>query len=289
MIRTDVHRPAVIATEDYEFVAFECIKIEGIGDCQVQLANREIIRSHMATTGGTYSRHAHGGNCMVCGNANAIYTALFHHLPTNSYVRMGSECADKVDMRLDRAAFTRFRDGIYQWREAQAGKRKAAAFLEERGLSRAWNLYVGDRIGEVKFEESTIFDMCSKLVRYGSISDKQTVFMGRLLTQIDERSSREAQRAAETAAAQPIPAEMNNSRVTIIGTMLSTKRVETAYGVTIKMLVKHADGWKVWSTLPSDLAADKGDTIEFQGRLEISDTDPKFGFVSRPTRARRVS
>src|SRR6516165_2645956 len=246
MTRTDVHRPSAIITEDYEFVAFECVKIEGLGDCHIQLENRERIRNHMARTGGTYSRHAHGGNCQVCGNSNAIYCAIFHHAPSNTYVRMGSECTEKVDMQLDRAAFTRFKDGVAQWRTARAGKNKAKALVEDHGFARAWVIYDQPGVAETRYEESTLIDLISKLVKYGSLSDKQWAFIGRLLANIDTRGLRDAQRAQEAAVAKAIPEEMIGRRVKIRGEVISKKLVESPYGSYMKMLVKHQDGWKVW-------------------------------------------
>src|SRR3954467_8647095 len=101
MKRTDTHRPSAIIPSEYTWVAQEVAPIFGLGDCHFILAERERIRAHMDRTGGTYAGHAHGGNCMVCGNANAIYTILFYHEPTNSYVRMGERCAMKCDMGID--------------------------------------------------------------------------------------------------------------------------------------------------------------------------------------------
>ena len=60
--RTDTHRPSAIIPDDYQYVACECIKTEGdIELCDLQHENRQIIREHMAQTGGTYSKHEHGG------------------------------------------------------------------------------------------------------------------------------------------------------------------------------------------------------------------------------------
>ena len=285
MRRTDIHRPAAILPEDYRFVAFEAIKIEGIGDCIVAQMNRERIRADMARTGGTYSRHAHGGNCMVYGNANAIYTALFYHAPTNTYVRMGQDCAAKVEMGLDRAAFTRFRDGVHQWQEARAGKRKAEGALTERGLAEAWALYTAPGASYTRYEESTIVDIVSKLVRFGSISDKQYAFIERLLVKVRDRARTDAERAVETAAALPIPEEIVGKRATVIGKVLSVKVVESAYGGQTKMLVKTDAGWKLWVSVPSHVAIERGHRVKFDARIERSNDDPKFGFGSRPTNA----
>jgi hypothetical protein len=283
MTRTDVHRPSAINTADYSFVAFECIRVDGLEACQIQLDNRARIRSHMERTGGSYSTHAHGGNCMVCGNANAIYTALFHHEPSNTYVRMGSECTEKVDMQLDRVAFHKFKDGIYQWREAQAGKRKAEAALAERGLSGAWAIFTATATVGEPFEERTTRDIVGKFCRYGSISEKQFAFLGRLLRQIDERSQTQERRSAEQAAATPIPDAMLQGRVVIRGEVVSFKTVDSPFGRSRKMLIKHQDGWKVWGTAPSSLVAEKGDTVAFVASIERSREDVKFGFFSRPS------
>jgi hypothetical protein len=134
--RTDVHRPSAIIPEDYEFVGFECIKIENIADCHALQLHRSRIREHMKGTGGTYSTHEHGGNCMVCGNVLATYTCLFYHAKTNTYVRMGSDCTEKIyhsDFGMNR-----FRTAMLDAREAVAGKRKAEALLSDWGYAKAW-------------------------------------------------------------------------------------------------------------------------------------------------------
>jgi hypothetical protein len=49
------------------------------------------------------------------------------------------------------------------------------------------------------------------------------------------------------------------------------------------MLVEHADGWKVWGTIPASLIkAHRGDKVRFDTAITRSDRDPKFGFFSRP-------
>jgi len=67
-MRTDCHRPSVIDPADYEYVGIENDKIDDvIGGAWVLQEHRDRIREHRARTGGTYSRHEHGGNCHVCG------------------------------------------------------------------------------------------------------------------------------------------------------------------------------------------------------------------------------
>jgi hypothetical protein len=234
MQRTDIHRPSVVNPEDYEFVAMECVPGAFGGDleaCYAQIVARERIREHMAMTGGTYSHHEHGGNCMVCGCANMIYSCLFYHAKTNSYIRTGQDCAEKMDMG-DPAAFSRFRAAIQDWREAKAGQRKAIAILAEKGLSRAWEIrgeYEASAmarqplvaafdaawdasensaetnaarraIQDFDFRWNAAFkinDILNRLVKYGSISDKAMNYVGILINQHDNAERIVAERKAE--------------------------------------------------------------------------------------------
>lgn len=282
MIRSDVHRPSVINPDDYRFIAMEHTKFEGIGSIDEILENRRIVEADMKATGGTYSRHAHGGNCHICGNANAIYTALFHHEATNTYIRVGSDCADKLDCGLaDR--FRSFAGNVRNALEAQAGKRKAEAFLTREGIESAWAIYLTKWTeGEGK-QESIIRDIVGKMVTYGSLSEKQVAFLRSLLKQIADRPAIEAQRKLETERALPVP--VVDGRTTVKGIVVTMRSEESFYGPTVKMLVKHVDGWKVWGTVPSALVCQIGDTVQFDAKVTRSDKDEKFGFFSRPSKA----
>jgi hypothetical protein len=321
MKRIDTHRPAAIVPADYSFVAFEAEKATGdvMLDAEIHRENRRMITLHMQSTGGKYSHHDHGGNCGICGNANAIYTALFHHAPTNTYIRTGQDCAAKLDAGVD---FTKFINGTRDALAARAGKRKAQAFLASHGLEAAWALALAAEadlpidprrtrkeqgwddvnsvntiieVTELYFEERTIRDIVGKLVKYGSISEKQVAFVRKLLDAIPARAGKEAARAAEIAAAKPVP--VSDKRITIKGKVLSI-RPATEFAPT-KILVQHADGWKVWGTMPVVTSVgevnglvetiytpiDKGDEIQFDARVTVSKDDPKFGFYKRPTKA----
>lgn len=283
MTRTDIHRPAVIEPADYDFVAFDRVKIEGLADCYYLQAQRELIRQHMARTGGRYSSHAHGGNCHICG-AYALSTALFWHRPSNVYVRTGLDCADKLGCE-DAEMFRRvIRDAL----EATAGKRKAEAVLAKAGLERAWAIYRSDPDADRR-EEETIRDMVGKLVKYGSFSEKQTAFLRTLVDRIERRAEIEAQRAAEAAApGAPVPA--CEKRITVQGKVLTIKRPGRLDFGPPRMLVQHRDGWKVWGTLPGALdSITAGAEVCFDAAVKPSDKDKKFGFFSRPTKAKLLT
>lgn len=147
LTRTDIHRPSAIDPIAYEFVGVEVARDDGdIGAALMAGDERRRIRAHMAATGGDYSRHAHGGNCHVCG-AHAIYTVLWYHADTNTYIRTGEDCADKLwsgdDLSFTpvRQTLETIRGEVRTARENRAGKMKAQCVLADAGLSRAWEIY----------------------------------------------------------------------------------------------------------------------------------------------------
>lgn len=193
MVRTDIHRPGAINPSEYEWVAFEYIPGVGtgpvdLGACAFLQSERQKIRDHMARTGGNYSTHEHGGNCMVCG-AWAIYTVLFYHRPTNVYVRTGQDCAQKMEMSYSASGYDLFKKNIHNVLEARAGKKKAEAILANAGLSRCWEIWEFTTFNGKNMEETTIQDVVAKLVKYGSISEKQTNLLRVLLNRIDHRGA----------------------------------------------------------------------------------------------------
>lgn len=275
--RNDVHSPSKIVPSEYEFVAHEFLKIEELGDAAFLIEERARIRSHMERTGGTYSKHEHGGVCMVCGNTTAIYTCLFYHRPTNSYVRVGTECSYKVGGSFGDDTFkTKIKDA----RKLQAGKRKAEAILSDLGLQKCWNLFVSQQTKEEGREEGIIRSVAAGLVKHGSLTEKQTNFLRKLLVDISTRKEREAADKLEHDTAANCP----TGRVTIVGTVLGIRVDETDFGLVTKMLVKDDSGFKVWGTKIS--CADKGDRISFSGDVTPSKDDAKFGFFKRPTKGK---
>jgi hypothetical protein len=281
-MRTDLHRPSTIQPQEYDYVS--CDYLGGGVDSMAFLSDRMFFREHQKRTGGTWSHHEHGGTCHVCG-AHAMYVARFHHRPSNAYIQTGMDCAEKMDMG-DATAFRSFKKRIAAGRKTFKGKARAQELLADRQLNTAWTIYTATYDAPLPREESIITDIVSKVVRYGSISDKQANFVGKLLSDISNRAQRTAQREAEKAAAAPLP--VSDQRITIRGEVVSTKLVDGFRGSVLKMLVRHQDGWKVWGTVPAGLSVERGDTVEFSAKVQPSRDDPKFGFFSRPTQARKI-
>jgi hypothetical protein len=118
---------------------------------------------------------------------------------------VGQDCADQLYAGIV-PAFRTFIENARGAREAQTGKRKGEQFLSEKGLSQAWSIYTADYdflsvtmngYNRVPYEEQTIRDIVGKLVKFGSISDRQTAFVSNLLAKIPARAVVQVKRAAE--------------------------------------------------------------------------------------------
>jgi hypothetical protein len=282
--RTDPHRPSAIEPADYDFVGFNCLPTHDAGSCQYLIGERERIERHMDRTGGKYSHHGNGG-CAICGSTNMIYSALFHHRPTNMYVRTGLDCTDKLDC----GEVERFRREVRAALQQKAGKGKAAALLDAAGLAKAWQVYVAVEAGapDLPHEEVTVRDIVGRLVQYGSVSDNAVNYLRVLVDRIERRAEIQAQRAAEAEAAAPVPVVAG--RMTVRGTVLTIKEPGEWDMWPTRMLVQHESGWKVFGTLPASLDdVERGAVVEFDAAVEPSPKDPKFGFFSRPTKGRKI-
>lgn len=295
--RTDIHRPSAIDPSEYEFVGVEHIRMTSLFDCACAQQQRKVIESHMKRTGGTYSSHEHGGNCQICG-AHCHYTALFYHPSTNVYIRTGFDCAENMSIG-DKVLFRRFHTEIQDALKRKAGKAKAQVALQQAGVEKAWDVYesreelLNPNGSSVQFEESAIIDIVWKLVKYGSLSEKQLRFVDVLLNKIEKRAELQAQREAEKANAADVPE--SDKRWAFEGVVLKTKYQQSQYGEQLKMLVKADEGYTLWGTVPSSLqlvelngiqrGLERGDRVRFTARISRSDSDSKFGFFSRPSQA----
>lgn len=289
--RTDVHRPSVVIPDDYDFVSFHSHHEE---DFYLNEMNREMFRQHMAAhPGAKFSTHSHGGSCHVCG-ANAATVARFYHIPTNTYVEVGETCMEKMGSG-DPKAFKYFLKAGRDARQNAAGKAKAEMFLKDAGLDRAWELFLEWTTEDVDYHFRveghmiTLSDIVHKLIKYGSISEKQQAYLAKLIEMIDNHAKVQAERDAERAAAADVP----EGRIEIEGEVVSVKINEGFYGYQIKMTVKHESGWVVWGTMPNALVEEvegrqeelKGQKVRFTATVKAAEDDPKFGYFKRPTKA----
>lgn len=289
MARTDIHRPSVIKPEDYSFVAIVSHE-DGLEAALMNAEELKRLRDHRAQSGGSFSKHAHGGSCHICG-AGAMTIAYFHHHPSNQYIVTGQDCCAKLEEgHADK--FKAIRDEANALIKAKAGKLKAAAILKEAGLEKCWDIYSDNGLFDAQdkgWEEGVIWDIVCGLVRYGSISEKQEAFLNKLVVKIEKRAEQKAKWAAETEAADPVP--VTEDRVLVEGQVQSTKVVEGFDGGDcLKMVVQTEAGWKVFGTVPRSIIEDveRGVAVKFMAKISASKNDAKFGFFSRPTKAEIV-
>lgn len=117
-----------------------------------------------------------------------------------------------------------------------------------------------------------------------------------------EFAARQAERAAEAAAAAPVP--LGNG-LTVEGEIVHTK-TQDGYGyhaLEHKMLIRGDDGWKVWVTIPGNLLPAvyntvewdlhmkslKGRRVRFVANVELGrDGDVSFGIAKRPRKAELI-
>jgi len=313
MKRTDVHAPSRIVPSDYNFVVVRTREDDELGFAGDAVKE---FNNHRAVTGGKFSGHDHGGSCNVCG-AWMIDYAIFHHTPSNVYIKTGLDCAAKIDDGHE-DDFRR----VAQIRRA-AAKRVAAVesaceTLESLGLlDYTETLFEGAVGGIVMYstedhgymrllgaEPSDVFDtnyrlftgklwtyidMVRNLVKYSSWSDKQIKFAKSIVAELSDVPTVIATRKAEHESALDAP----EGKVEITAVVISVNRYDNWYngGIDTKMMVKHDGGFKVFVTVPSKLINDIaiGDTVSFVATLTRSDKDSKFAFGKRPSKAKIIS
>jgi hypothetical protein len=308
-MRTDVHSPKNIVVEDYDFVTVRSREddMNGFG-----LAAIEEFNNHRKITNGKFAAHEHGGNCNVCG-AWFIDYAIFHHVPSNEYIRVGLTCAEHIQDGLS-DHFKR----ASQIRRA-AAKRKAEVdnackILEEAGiLETCEKLFKDDSFGgtvrdsegfkevfgfylstgEFSYLTSqayTLADMVRNLIKYGSWSEKQVAYAVKIADKLENAPYEIQKREEEKANALPIV----SGKQVVEGTVVSVKQQEDNFsyygGFTWKMLVKNEKGQKFWSSIPKAIfdGVEVGVKVQYTATVDVSEKDATFGFAKRPSKAKII-
>jgi hypothetical protein len=290
MPRTDVHRPAALVPEDYDF--------RGVIDLypdDLDVAGRQYgaaLREQLLVTEGRVhaSIHPHG-QCDHCG-ARIRYAAYLVHRPTGKVLTVGETC---LDNRFERSSeeFHAARKAAELDRAQQRIKHLRAAFLAEHEDLR-------DLIESELPEDAhhILGDLRWKAQRYGDLSERQVELARKLLAQDASRRAERAEREAAEPPAVPIPAELLGKGAIVEGVVLGITWRENAYGGAWKVLLQvPAEGgaFKVWTTAPAAALNDgeaqglRGRTVRWTGTLELGSprypgeqVDPAFGFLRRP-------
>jgi hypothetical protein len=320
MKRSDKFRPSVIDPTKFEFVAQHYLgpisdDFAMTGICEEMAEEQANLEAHQAAHPGfTVAGHKWPGQCDCCG-ARYLWGATFHTDEGNTYISIGGTCAGKLRLGSPEAMKT-FREQVNTWKVHAERVAKARAYLTAVGLVAMLDMWLSksdpaerDLSDYDRFPYTTLRDMCQKVVQWGNeLSEKQQAFARKLLAQIADRPRLLAEREAKDDNRKPIPAFIK--RATIEGVIISAKAITGGWQDengrdrnfyqpdSIKIVVEHADGWRVWGTATSDLSPGdgkyisdedraawlKGKRVRFDARITVSDKDSKFGFFKRPTK-----
>lgn len=224
------------------------------------------------------------GTCDHCG-ARFDWGSVYKHT-SGGHIVVGNVCADKtmeVPSRLE-LDVRRMKARIAAARETARNHAKARELAVADGYE--W-LYAGTH------DNKTLADIAHKGLKFGGLTARQVELVRRIHDGTPaewevKKAAKDAARAAEEAAAQPVP--VTAERLEITGTVLTTREQDGYMPGTkvTKILVRAEAGFKVWGTLPRAIDAKRGDVVAFSAKVERSKDDAKFGFFSRPTKARLV-
>lgn len=232
--------------------------------------------------------------CHHCG-AHIRYVAIMKHLPTGKYIAIGEQCLDNRFELRSKAEFDKLRKAAQLDRQKMRIVKAATEFINTKAdgaaktaLDRECDLAVTFKLDG--FGLNTVTDIRVKLWRYGDISAKQVAFINRLIAEVPERLTRQAERDAEVKVNAP------SGKAEIEGVVVKVDVRENDWGIVTKLTIKAttAEGvWLGWVTEPAALANDggveTGDTVALTATWEPSSDNPSFAFGKRPSKARFLS
>lgn len=234
--------------------------------------------------------HPHG-QCDSCGQHLRYVAVMFHH-PSAALVEVGVNCL-VGRFAMAQAEVKRMMAEAKAAREAHAlldGFLAACeAYQDLAYATYAWNIEVAAPAGADIWGVGPLADIARKARQYGgNVSPKQLAFVSRILTQLDERFTKQvrinAERAAEQAEAGPAP----RGRQAIEGKIVKIAEKFNDFGSRLVMTVVLDNGSRVWGTVPARLVddAEVGTRVAFTAMFtENDDQDEDFAFFTRPTKA----
>jgi len=161
--------------------------------------------------------------------------------------------------------------GVYQFvQEFQNQSGNRCDNLKRFG-NHSWNFY-------------TCEDICAKLDKYSSISEKQISFAIDLFNKLQANIARDAELIQERQQLISSGVSAPSGKQTVTGTIKGFKEVQNEWGYANKVIVQLDSGAKVYGTLPSKGQDPQiGDKVSFVATFTVSDKDTLFGFYSRPS------
>ncbi len=254
--RTDEHRPSAIEPVDYELVNFTYAGSDPFMMMEAGM-ERGLFTAHMKRTGGRFSGHEHAGGCDICG-AYYSYGANFYHSKSNTYIGIGWICAEKLGMSDRGTEFRSWKKRIQDGGSVRAGKAKAAATVEELGLSEIADIIATDYNDvpeRLTWAYSTLSDMYSKLVRYGTWSEKQVTFARNLVAKFNAPAPPPPNPGSYVGAVK----ERREFEITIAG----VGGYEGGFGYVEVYIMKDADdNTLIWKTTSMPTSPKKDENLQ---------------------------
>lgn len=295
-----IHSPSQFKIEDYRFLGVFYV---GISDdiAAYYSADHRYLADKLVGLGFTDDLFdVVSETCTSCGTPFA-HGAAYLHTPTNEVVSIGHICVGELWVHPDfdtkerhrktRAAATRKMNRVLR----EAGDEYLAEnFADQMGVMASVDAGELPKTRKLGYAYGVWDDMIRVARQYSSLTDKQLAFANKLLAEVEEHLEY-VEKEAATAAPVPVTSE----RMRITGTVLAVKWQDSPFAYNagaMKMLVRDDRGFKVWGTLPKSLDryapeghylgnAERGMTVSFEAKVEVSQDDETFGYFSRPTKA----
>ena len=215
-------------------------------------------------------------HCTHCGAA--LKSGAVYQHDSGEHVIIGTTCSDRLDF-----------ESASEIHAAHKANRIYLAGLR-RAMRRSWRWKPvisfleaacnNEAVGS--WEREIAEDMLRKLAKYFSLSRKQIAFVRKIVEESPEKEAKiKARKEADEATRKNAP-DWESGRYEIEGKVLSVKSVESDWGRSLKCLIQLDDGRKCWGTVPSGVAAERGDWIEIRATFEPAPDDSKFAFYKRP-------
>lgn len=267
---SSIHSASRFQPQDYEFQdTFHTGFAVGDGDFYEDMEVFDNLPDDALFGGPLQSRNGYL-KCGVCGQRHK-QGALWLHRPSQQFVIIGRQCTDKYLGLQNWSKLDRFikRGGKLRGEYLARLKRWSELRKFARGLSK-------DVRQALKRDHRIVRDIREKLIRFGSISEKQQALVVKIASQPVERKA-------------PCP----SGKTTIVGQVVKAEERRGYDEVRRVMTVKVTTDegiFLVWGTCPRSLPLNdlKGKNVSFNASVTPSDRDKSFGFFKRPTKAQVI-
>lgn len=301
MTRTDIHRPKTVEPTDYTLVdVYELSDREDNTDPRQFTKDVDALLARGLRIADHLDPSYWAGMCGTCGQRGLTYVALMIHKATGELMVVGSTCISTT--------FEAARLGLDAKQAAAAQARKEAKLLAGFNAAVAAEPVLAAAVAKLdelraidgfqwRKNEHTLQDIVRKCRQYGNgLSERQTSFVEKLISWIDENLARTAKWEADREAERAVAADAPTGRTVVVGKVIKAEWREGYMGGSeMKITILTDEGYLVWCNLPTDLKYTddmytqpkdiKGKRIQTTITLAPSEKDPKFAFGKRAAKA----